>query len=289
MQENPKTDKILLFSEMWYNMKISIVTVCLNAETVIRKTIDSVLNQTFSDFEYVIKDGGSKDRTLSIAQSYESAFHDKGIDFRITSCADTGPYDAMNQAVLLSRGEWVLFMNAGDWFVNPNVLAEIEKSGVLPSSDVVYGDVIQRNGALYLYSRAAEMKNTLLEMPFCHQSALVRTSLLKEHPFSTRYKICADQRFFLEMYLAKKRFSHLPFAVAVYDVDGLSSDRKRLLQEKMDILQEFGLANNERIRLLKKREGRRIMNQFIKRCIPAPVQNGLRKRAGWKTEIENHE
>ena len=142
MQEIPKTDKILLFSEMWYNMKISIITVCLNAETVIRKTIDSVLNQTFSDFEYVIKDGGSKDRTLSIAQSYESAFHDKGIDFRITSCADTGPYDAMNQATCEAQGEWVLYMNAGDMFASSDVLRMAEQSGKLETADIVYGDRI---------------------------------------------------------------------------------------------------------------------------------------------------
>ena len=270
-------------------MRITVITVCLNAETVIQKTIDSVLNQTFSNFEYIIKDGGSKDRTLSIAQSYESAFHDKGIFFRITSFSDTGPYDAMNQAVLHSRGEWVLFMNTGDWFADENVLSKIEKSGALSLSDVVYGDVIQENGQLFLYSKAAEIKNVLMEMPFCHQSSLVRAKLLREHPFSTRYKICGDQRFFLKMYLDKKRFSHLPFAVAVYDVDGLSSDRKQLLQEKIDILQEFGLANNERIQLLKKRERRRMMNQYIKRFLPMRIQNYLRKKNGWKTQIEHNE
>ena len=104
--------------------RFCIITVCLNAEKVLEKTILSVLNQEFNEYEYLIKDGCSYDSTLRIAESYTSAFRKKGISYRIISQKDQGIYDAMNQAACAAQGEWILYMNAGDCFANNLVLKQ---------------------------------------------------------------------------------------------------------------------------------------------------------------------
>ena len=98
---------------------ISVVTVCLNAQDVIEKTIQSVIYQDFKDKEYLIIDGASIDRTLEIVQVY----HDE-IDV-LVSAPDKGIYNAMNKAIDLASGEWLIFMNAGDFFVDSKVFSNI--------------------------------------------------------------------------------------------------------------------------------------------------------------------
>ena len=93
---------------------VSIITVCYNAGEELTKTITSVLAQEYTDYEYIIKDGGSTDQTLSIAESFRESFWQKGISYRIVSEKDGGIYEAMNIAVRLSEGTWINFMNAGD-------------------------------------------------------------------------------------------------------------------------------------------------------------------------------
>lgn len=123
-------------------IRFTIITICLNMEKEIGKTIDSVLHQTCTDFEYIIKDGISKDRTVGIAESYAPAFAERGIPYRILVQPDKGIYDAMNQATCEAQGEWVLYMNAGDMFASSDVLRMAEQSGKLETADIVYGDRI---------------------------------------------------------------------------------------------------------------------------------------------------
>ena len=85
--------------------KFAVITVCLNTEEKIAQTLASVLEQSCVDFEYLIKDGGSKDCTLKIAESFAAAFSQKGIVYRVISCADQGIYDAMNQAAKEVQGK----------------------------------------------------------------------------------------------------------------------------------------------------------------------------------------
>ena len=105
----------------------SIITVCLNEENEIKNTILSVLEQDYDNFEYIIKDGGSVDKTVSIAESFSTAFTDRGISFRIITQRDKGIYDAMNIATREAKGDWIIYMNAGDYFADSTVLSQIIK------------------------------------------------------------------------------------------------------------------------------------------------------------------
>lgn len=94
----------------------TIITVCFNSEAVIRKTIDSVLAQTYPNIEYLIIDGASGDRTVLIAEEYRERFKAKGYNYTIISEKDAGIYDAMNKGIRTASGELTGFINAGDWY-----------------------------------------------------------------------------------------------------------------------------------------------------------------------------
>ena len=97
-------------------IKVSIITVAFNAEKTISRTIESVLNQTYPDIEYLILDGASVDKTVDVAQRYMKAFCEKGYTYRIVSEPDQGMYDALNKGAKIAQGKLVGQINADDWY-----------------------------------------------------------------------------------------------------------------------------------------------------------------------------
>ena len=130
-------------------MTVTIITICFNSEAVIKKTIESVLNQTYTDIEYIIIDGASKDKTVEIAESYKDAFAEKGIDFKIFSEPDKGIYDAMNKGIAKATGELVGLINSGD-FYEPIMIETAVKAYEEKPYDIFYGDInlIKDNGQI---------------------------------------------------------------------------------------------------------------------------------------------
>ena len=129
--------------------RVSIITICFNSEAVIKKTIESVLNQTFTDIEYLIIDGASKDKTVEIAESYKEAFAQKGIDYKIFSEPDKGIYDAMNKGIEKATGELVGLINSGD-FYEPEMVETAVKAYDEKPYDIFYADInlIKDNGQI---------------------------------------------------------------------------------------------------------------------------------------------
>ena len=129
--------------------RVSIITICFNSEAVIKKTIESVLNQTFTDIEYLIIDGASKDRTVEIAESYRNSFEEKGIDYKIFSEPDKGIYDAMNKGIAKATGELVGLINSGD-FYEPEMIETAVKAYEEKPYDIFYADInlIKDNGQI---------------------------------------------------------------------------------------------------------------------------------------------
>lgn len=104
-------------------MLVSVITICFNAEKEIGKTVKSVLNQSFDDYEFIIVDGMSNDGTLNVVNDIIKYYPNKKV--RIISEPDRGIYDAMNKGLKMASGEWVCMMNSGDCFASNNVLKEI--------------------------------------------------------------------------------------------------------------------------------------------------------------------
>lgn len=114
-------------------MKISIITICFNNEKDIRATIESVVNQTYDDIEYIIKDGGSKDGTMAIVNEYKDRIS------KIISCPDKGIYDAINQGIKAATGDVVGLIHSGDRLHDENVIATLAKTFEETHADIVYG------------------------------------------------------------------------------------------------------------------------------------------------------
>lgn len=200
--------------------KISVVTVAYNAVSSIEDTIQSILSQDYKDYEYLVIDGGSTDGTTAVIDRYLSH-----IDYYVSE-PDKGIYDAMNKAIDVANGEWILFLNSGDKFASSSVLSSISTyMSLCPDSSVIYGDTIIKYpwGSFKSIGKAISLNDMYL--PFCHQSTFVRTELMKQYKFDLSYKVVADYNFFYQLHCLGKKFLHVSELVAEYDMDGYSSHR----------------------------------------------------------------
>ena len=172
---------------------ISIITAVRNDVANIEKTILSVLNQTYSNVEYVVIDGDSTDGTLDIIKKYE-----KYIDVWVSE-HDGGIFYAFNKGIDLVTGKWVQFLNCDDWFYNNTVLEEIFVGRKI-DVDAVYGNMVGiLNGQKVLSeSREYVKKNAWQGQWFVHETLFIKTEIRKKFKFDTRYKVSGDGDFVLK-------------------------------------------------------------------------------------------
>ena len=254
---------------------VSIVTVSFNAEQCIGITIESVLAQTYTDYEYVFIDGKSSDKTVDIIESYRAAFEKKGIRYYVLSEKDAGIYDAMNKGISKACGKWVQMLNAGDSFADENVLKDVF-SACDASSDVLYGDTIIQDGEYYKIIKAGDLESMKRDMPMCHQSVFVKRSLLAEYGFDTSYRLAADYNQLLRAYLEGKCFQYVHKLIAVYDTSGESEKNfQKTIAEQNAIRKSYGI---ECVDLTKRTLFLRARARLIKRIIPGVSRSQAR---GW--------
>lgn len=206
---------------------LSVVVVTFNAKKMLPATLESLISQRGNDCECLFIDGASTDGTVEMLTNACRVLNQQGKRAHVLSEPDNGIYDAMNKGASLAKGDWLYFLNAGDSLRGPDMLNGL--SGFLceqSESSVVYGDIALRDdpdSGTDVVAKAGPLSELYKRMPFCHQSALVKTSLAREHPFDCRYRIAADYDFFLWAYSAGKRFKYFPETVAVFDTNGISS------------------------------------------------------------------
>lgn len=211
------------------NPKLTIVTICRNALGDLLHTIASIKAQTFSDYEYIIVDGGSTDG------SAEWLATQKGV--RWISESDKGIYDAMNKGVRMAAGEWLIFMNAGDCFYSPDVLQQATPFLSDPYG-LVYGDISKERKGHEIIKRAESPRNAH-RMICCHQALFTRTSLLRDTPFDTTYRLSADFKFFKQMYLRAVPMLYIPIIIARFDTHGESNThRAEGLRENIRVIKD---------------------------------------------------
>ena len=200
-------------------MKISVVTVSLNAGELLTKTIKSVMEQSYKNIEYIIVDGDSQDGTKGILDESKEV-----IDILICE-KDEGIYYAMNKAVNLLSGEYVIFMNAGDYFfdfeVITNVVSHLEKNDV----DFIYGDTYWCNASGNEELIVARPLHSMWKkISFSHQALFTRVSLMKRFKFDTRYIIASDYEFYYSRFVNGASFYHYQGAISKVLAGGVSDE-----------------------------------------------------------------
>mgnify|MGYP006094224057 CR=1 FL=1 len=198
---------------------ITVVTVVFNGAKFLDYTIQSVINQTYSNIEYIIIDGCSTDNSLEIIEQYKNKIiwiseHDKGI------------YDAMNKGVALASGKWINFMNAGDSFYSLSTIADVFEKNKF-DEDVLFGNVHIRYPEFSRIKSAGNPKHLWRGMQFCHQSAFVRTVVQRENPFNISI-LSADFQFYYNIHESNSNFKHIDLVIASVAVGGVS-DLNRIL------------------------------------------------------------
>lgn len=214
-------------------MKYSIITINYNNRDGLRRTIESVINQTYKDFEYIIIDGGSTDGSVDVIKEYA----DK-IDYWVSE-PDKGIYNAMNKGILQAHGEYLNFMNSGDCFYDIDVLESMCK---YLGQDIVAGKFIFGN---HKNPWGLEHENiTFLDLyrnTLCHQSTFIKSRLFTNGLYDEKFTIVSDWKFFIDKLIKENcSFKNTDIIVALYDTDGISAKQlEKLAAERNDIIKQF--------------------------------------------------
>lgn len=212
-------------------MKFSIITINYNNCEGLRRTIESVVNQTCRDFEYIIIDGGSTDGSVDVIKRYAD-----NIDYWVSE-PDGGIYNAMNKGVAVAKGEYCLFMNSGDCLYNDSVICDVLSQGL--NADVVTGGIKRSDGNIYYAPSKVSMRHFYRRTLF-HQASFIRTDLLRHMPYDETLTIASDWKFFIEALVVNQcSFSPINVVVGEMEVDGRGSNVEVSEKEHSKVLHEL--------------------------------------------------
>ena len=208
-------------------IQFSIITVCLNAGQGLLDTVERTLGQTYGYFEIIVKDGGSNDGSLEKLPS------DPRI--RVVTRKDTGIYDAMNQGIEEARGDYLIFMNCGDWFYSPDVLQSVADGIGEQREPLYYGRCFDRmTGQVRAYPKQLT-RMTCYRTMICHQATVYRADVLKKRPYDLSYPILADRETLWHLVCEKKvEPKYLDTVIADYQGGGESASEKYRERNRAD-------------------------------------------------------
>ncbi|MCB9096159.1 MAG: glycosyltransferase [Arcobacter sp.] len=223
------------------NKLITIITVCYNSEKTIKDTIESVLNQTYRNIEYILIDGNSKDSTLKIIKSYEKKFKERGIIYKWISEPDKGIYDAMNKGIDMASGKWIGIINSDDWYEKTaveEICKYINEDIQIISGNMLYTDYYKK--PIYLINRNnKDLEKLNIRMTINHPTTVVKKEVYDMvGKFDESYKITADYDFISRCYCKGINFLFIPFTIASMREGGVSNNKKfylKLLKENFRV------------------------------------------------------
>lgn len=197
-------------------MTLTVITVNFNNEEGLERTIKSVINQTYKDFEYIIVDGASTDGSVDVIKKYGDCI-DKWV-----SEPDTGIYDAMNKAVRMASCEYCLFMNSGDEIFSPETLGLVCRQGL--SEDYIQGIIYDCQTKRYVYPpQDIKASFYLFGNNNYHQASFISRKLLLENCYDETLKIASDLKFNFQCIIMKNcSYNVLNVLIARYESDGRS-------------------------------------------------------------------
>lgn len=209
-------------------MKITLITVCFNSESTIQETLESVLKQTFKNYEYLIIDGKSKDQTMRIVKEYEPKFKGK---LKWISEKDEGLYDAMNKGIQLASGDIIGILNSDDIFASCKALETIEKTFLKDDCDGTYSDLEIRNDAMTQVVRKFVAKTGNYKFGWYppHPTLYLKKEVYQKHGlYNQEYSIAADYDFMLRiMKDSSVHLSYIPKTLIRMRSGGASTDGLR--------------------------------------------------------------
>jgi glycosyltransferase involved in cell wall biosynthesis len=221
-------------------MKLSIITINYNNASGLQKTMESVFTQTSHDFEYILVDGNSTDGSIEIIQRFNNSTIQH---FSWISEPDTGIYNAMNKGIRMAKGEYVHFLNSGDWLVDSRVVENMLKT--LDYNDILVGNVISvRPDGKVRYKKNTKKVSlmTFYRSTIEHTSAYIRRALFDQYGlYDENLKIASDWKWYMNVvgfHNAKVGFANT--YVTYFDMTGISSINKQLdKEERRKILEEL--------------------------------------------------
>lgn len=209
-------------------MKLSIITINYNNLEGLRKTIQSVLSQTWKDFEWIVIDGGSTDGCLELLEKYKDHFsywcHEK----------DNGVFNAMNKGIAKAKGEYLNFMNSGDEYNATDTLEKVFSIATDNNIGVYYGNYFESFADEHLRERILPRDLDLrfiMYMPLNHQSTFIKRDLLTNQGYDESYRIISDWKAFIQWLVAGVSFQYLDMHVAKFDMSGINQS----MEEKKNI------------------------------------------------------
>ncbi len=227
--------------------KISIITVTYNCETVIKKTIESVLRQTYDHVELIVVDGASKDKTFQIVEGYGDRIA------KAISEPDKGLYDAMNKGLKWATGDFVWFINAGDW-IHADDTVERMVSFCESDTDILYGEVMMVNpNGQELGTRSQVTTQQLPQnlnwkslkkgMVVSHQGFLPRLSIVQPYIANN---LAADIDWVINALKKSRKNTFIPLILADFEIGGTSRQHhKQSLKNRYTILRKhYGFVPN---------------------------------------------
>lgn len=255
-------------------MKLSIITINYNNRDGLQKTIDSVVNQTWRDFEWIIIDGGSTDGSRELIEKYQEHFA------YWCSEPDKGVYNAMNKGIAKAQGEYMNFMNSGDCFYEKDTLQKVFSTK--READILYGNVnCITNCNNYFLSYPKELSTPyFLYRGLCHQASFIKTSLLKDKKYCEDFKIVSDWQRFFEWFREGKTYKHIDLIIADFDTTGISETltSRHLLERNMVCEELFGKENMKWVSesILLQEQYDKTNNDDVKRILNIKAHGGKR-------------
>ena len=202
--------------------RVTIITVSYNAIDTIEQTILSVINQTYSNFEYLIIDGGSTDGTLEVIKKYS----DK-IAYWVSE-PDNGIYDAMNKGILKASGQWINFMNCGDTFISNTTLANVFNNTSLEEFDVIYGNSLMKTSESITWLNSSnDIDQLKYSTIYRHGASFTKSEVHKEFLFDlskTEFGYALDFHLINKLYRLNKKFKKIDLDILVFPIEGISNN-----------------------------------------------------------------
>lgn len=219
-------------------MKISIITICYNNEKDIIPTIESVIHQTYTDIEYIIIDGGSKDSTMKIVEKYKNHIS------KIISEPDKGIYDAINKGITLATGDIIGLIHAGDFLYNDEVIEKINDHFEMnPEDEAIYGHAIAINSKkkIVRVDKSPQFSKSLFKRGWFlpHESFYAKRYLFEKYGlYNLKYKIAADYELVLRfLYFNNIKVNLLDDYIFYFSIGGTSSKNiKNIIKQNIECI-----------------------------------------------------